>query len=137
MRRRLIFRNTGGVRSGTGLRILIVDDNHDFLAAARDALEQDGLTIIGTASDSAEALRVATAVRPDAILVDVDLGEESGFDLAQRLAAADHTPVILISVYAESELSDLIASSPAVGFVSKAELSGGAVVNLVGATGDG
>jgi CheY-like chemotaxis protein len=137
MRRRLSFRNTGGVRSGTGLRILIVDDNHDFLAAARDALEQDGLTIIGTASDSAEALRVATAVRPDAILVDVDLGEESGFDLAQRLAAADHTPVILISVYAESELSDLIASSPAVGFVSKAELSGGAVVNLVGATGDG
>jgi CheY-like chemotaxis protein len=125
------------VKLEPGLRVLIVDDNRDFLAAARDVLEQDGLTVVGMASNSADALLVAAEVRPDAILVDVDLGEESGFDLAQRIAAADHTPVVLISVYAESELSDLILSSPAVGFVSKAELSGSAVVNLVGGTGNG
>jgi CheY-like chemotaxis protein len=125
------------VRPGIGLRILIVDDNRDFLAAARDALEQDGLTVVGVASNSADALLVAAEVQPDAILVDVDLGEESGFDLAQRLVAADHTPVVLISVYAESELSDLISSSPVAGFVSKAELSGSAVMNLVSGTDDG
>jgi DNA-binding NarL/FixJ family response regulator len=117
-----------------GLRVLIVDDNRDFLAAARDVLEQDGLTVVGLASNSADALLVAAEVQPDAILVDVDLGEESGIDLAQQLAATDHTPVVLISVYAEAELSDLISSSRAVGFVSKAELSGSAVVNLVGGT---
>jgi len=106
------------------LRILIVDDNRHFLAAASNLLEQDGLSVVGTALTSAEALTVATEVRPDAILVDVDLGDESGVDLAQQLTAViDGTPVVLISVYSESELCDLVAASPAVGFLSKADLS--------------
>jgi CheY-like chemotaxis protein len=124
------------VNPETGLRILIVDDNHDFLAAARGVLEQDGLAIVGLASSSAEALQVAGEVQPDAILVDVDLGDESGFDLAHQLVAADHTSVLLISVYAESELSDLISSSAAVGFVAKAELSGRTVMNALGRSGN-
>jgi CheY-like chemotaxis protein len=132
MRRMPIFGDTGCVGADLGLRILIVDDNRHFLAAARDVLEQDGLTVVGTALTSAEALTVAAEVRPDAILVDVDLGEESGFDLAQRLAAANGSPVVLISVYAEAELSDLIAASSAVGFLSKAELSGRNVSDLLG-----
>ena len=119
------------------MRIHIVDDNPDFLTAARELLEQDGLVVVGTASNGGQALRAAAELEPDAILVDVDLGEESGIDLAQQLAAAEGIPTVLISVYAESELSELLAASPAVGFVPKAELSGHRVSNLLGRTDDG
>jgi CheY-like chemotaxis protein len=115
----------------TGLRILIVDDSRHFLDAATGVLEHDGIAVVGVASTSVEAHRLATELRPDGILVDVDLGDESGLDLAQELAAAKAAPVILISAYAESELADLISVSPAIGFVSKHELSASAVANLI------
>jgi len=118
-------------RAAMGLRILLVDDSSHFLKAARDVLERGRLTVAGTASTIVEALRLAELLTPDAILVDVDLGEESGFDLAQRLAAIDSTPVVLISTYAESELAELIAASPAVGFVTKSEFSASAISKLL------
>ena len=68
------------------LRCLIVDDSDTFLRAASVLLEGEGVTVAGVASNSAEALRQARALRPDVILVDVGLGEESGFDLARQLA---------------------------------------------------
>jgi DNA-binding NarL/FixJ family response regulator len=114
------------------LRIVIVDDNRHFLDAARNVLQQEGLDVVGVASTGAEALDVAGQLRPDVVLVDVDLGEESGFDVAQNLEAAVDASVVLISAYPESELADLIAASPAVGFVSKSELSATAVSNLLG-----
>lgn len=117
------------------LRILIVDDSRHFLNAARGVLEQDGMTVVGVASTSAEALQLARELRPDGILVDVDLGDESGLDLARELAAWDAAPVVLISAYPESELADLIAASPAVGFVSKSDLSADAVSSLITAEG--
>jgi CheY-like chemotaxis protein len=113
------------------LRILIVDDSEHFLRAARSALEQDGVSVVGTASASAEALQLTAELQPDVVLVDVDLGEESGFELCDRLAEIDDARVVLISAYPESELADLIALSPAVGFVPKAELSASAVSNLI------
>jgi CheY-like chemotaxis protein len=113
------------------LRILIVDDSPHFLTAARGVLEQDGITVAGVASTSAEAIQLARELRPDGILVDIDLGEESGLDLAREFASSEAGPVILISAYPESELADLIAASPAVGFVSKSELSASAVSSLV------
>jgi DNA-binding NarL/FixJ family response regulator len=113
------------------LRMLIVDDNWHFLNAARNVLRQEGVDVVGIASTIDEALHLAEELRPNVILVDVDLGEESGFDLAQRLAAADAASVVLISAYPEADLSDLIAASPAVGFVSKSELSARAVSNLL------
>jgi CheY-like chemotaxis protein len=119
-------------RAGLALRILLVDDSCHFLKAARDVLERGSFTVVGTASTSAEALRLAEQLTPDAILVDIDLGEESGFDLAQRLAAIDSTPVVLISTYAESELAELIAASPAVGFVTKSEFSASAISVFLG-----
>jgi DNA-binding NarL/FixJ family response regulator len=114
------------------LRMVIVDDSSHFLDAARNLLEQDGIDVVGVASTSADALRLAADLRPDVMLVDVDLGQESGFDLARSLAASDDVRVVLISAYPESELADLIAASPADGFVSKSELSAGAVWNLLG-----
>jgi CheY-like chemotaxis protein len=112
------------------LRCLIVDDNPEFLVAARDLLERQGVAVVGMASTSARALVLAHALRPDVTLVDVDLGEESGFDLASRLARTtglDHGRVVLISAYDETDLADLIAASPAVGFVSKPILSAPAI----------
>ena len=122
------------MRPGPGadsLRILIVDDSRHFLDAARGALEQDGVTVVGVASTSAEAVRLARELRPDGILVDVDLGDESGLDLAREFASSQAAPVVLISAYPEYELADLIAVSPAVGFLSKAELSAKAVSSLL------
>ena len=119
------------------LRYLLVDDNRHFLAAARDLLEREGGTVVGAASTSADALQLAAELRPDVILVDIDLGEENGFDLAQRLTEAGDTPVVLISAYAESEFADLIAASSAVGFVAKSELSARAVSYLLGSGSDG
>jgi DNA-binding NarL/FixJ family response regulator len=113
------------------LRILIIDDSRHFLSAARGALEQDGITVVGVASTSAEALQLARELRPDGVLVDIDLGDESGLDLAREFASSEAAPVVLISAYPESDLADLIAASPAVGFVSKSELSADAVWSLL------
>lgn len=113
------------------MRTVIVDDSRHFRDAACEVLERDGLTIVGCASTSDRALRLAEELRPDVVLVDVDLGKESGFDLVERLGAAVNVQTILISVYPESELTDLIAASSAVGFVAKSDLSARAVLEVL------
>jgi DNA-binding NarL/FixJ family response regulator len=108
------------------LSCLIVDDNAQFLEAATDLLRREGITVVGVASTIAEALQKAGELQPDVYLVDIDLGDESGFDLAERLAAAPSSKpsrVILISTYSEMDFADLITASPAIGFLSKSELS--------------
>jgi CheY-like chemotaxis protein len=74
-------------------------------------------------------MRLTRALRPDVTLVDVELGDEDGFELTQRLndMSAGSSKVILISTHAEEDLAQLIASSPAIGFVSKARLSARAI----------
>ena len=124
------------------MRCVIVDDNPGFVGAARHVLEQDGITVVGVASTSAEALACANDLRPDVMLVDIDLGEENGFELAEQLHRSGlptPPPLILISTHNEDDLADLIASSPALGFVAKVNLSGRAVRDLlagVAATGN-
>jgi CheY-like chemotaxis protein len=117
------------------LRCLLVDDNRAFLEAAGVLLEREGVTVAGVASNIAEALRQARALRPDVILVDVGLGDESGFDLA-RLLTQDgdgrSAPVILISTSAEADYADLIAESPAAGFLPKSELSVRGIGRILG-----
>ncbi|MDX6511395.1 MAG: two-component system, NarL family, invasion response regulator UvrY [Gaiellaceae bacterium] len=111
------------------IQCLLVDDNRDFLEAARTLLEREGLPIAAVASTSADALRKAELVGPDVVLVDVSLGDESGIDLARRLVAdsAQEATVILISTRSEAELTDVIALSPAAGFLSKSDLSADAI----------
>jgi CheY-like chemotaxis protein len=114
--------------------VLIVDDNQVFLEAARALLEREGLHVVGVASTSAEALRRAEELRPQVILVDITLGGESGFDLARRLAGQSPgrgPTVILISTHAEADFADLIAQSPAAGFVPKPDLSADAIRRIV------
>jgi DNA-binding NarL/FixJ family response regulator len=119
------------------LRCLIVDDNPDFLAAARRLLTRDRIEVVGVALQAAEALRLADALQPDVVLVDVYLGAEDGFELAHRFAertAAGRPAVVMISTYGEKDLVDLLAASPAVGFVPKSELSGAAIHAALGST---
>jgi CheY-like chemotaxis protein len=119
---------------GSAVRCLIVDDSASFRRAALTMLERGGITVVGLAANSAEAIRCYTELRPDVTLVDVDLGVESGFDLVEQLYTSGTpkpTPVILISAHAEQDFAELIAASPALGFLSKIGLSPGAIVDLV------
>jgi DNA-binding NarL/FixJ family response regulator len=116
------------------LRCVIVDDSPSFLAAARALLEREGLPVAGTASTSSEALRLVEQARPDVALLDIDLGGESGFDLAAQLATNNGHPrsrAILISTHEEGDFADLIDASPAVGFLSKSQLSANAIYALL------
>jgi two-component system nitrate/nitrite response regulator NarL len=111
-------------------RVLIVDDNAHFLEAARDLLEREGMRVVGVASTSAEAVRLAAELRPDLTLVDVDLGDDCGFALADRLVGST-AAVIMISAYPEEDLGHLVEASSAAGFVSKSDLSRAAISALL------
>jgi DNA-binding NarL/FixJ family response regulator len=114
------------------LRCLIVDDSAHFLESARELLGREGITVVGVSSTSAEALERAQELRPDVALVDIDLGGESGFELARRIAEAPaRVTVILISTRSEDDLAELIETSPALGYVCKAHLSAHAIRHLL------
>jgi two-component system nitrate/nitrite response regulator NarL len=116
------------------LRFLIVDDNAAFLEASRALLERNGLTVVGVASDGAAGCKRAAELTPDVALVDIDLGEESGFDLARQLAdspSSAHVKIILISAHPEDDFAELVAESPAVGFIAKSDLSVRSIAELL------
>jgi DNA-binding NarL/FixJ family response regulator len=115
------------------LRCLIVDDNQSFLNAACMLLSREGLDMAGVATNSAEALRAAETLRPDVVLVDISLGEESGSDLARSIVedGGSDATVILISTHTEADFGDMIANSPAAGFIPKSELSANAIQEIV------
>ena len=111
-------------------RVLIVDDSRSFLEGARVLLEREGVPVVGVASTIAEALSREAELRPEVVLVDITLGAESGFELARRLRENGRDgslKVILVSTYAEADFADLIAESPANGFLPKSELSAEAI----------
>jgi two-component system, NarL family, nitrate/nitrite response regulator NarL len=116
------------------MRCLLVDDNEEFAEIARRVLGPDGLEVAATASSSAEAVLRVAELRPDIVLIDVMLGEENGFDLARRLAGLDgrDPAVIMISSGTEDDYAGLVARSPALGFLSKDELSAEGIRRLIG-----
>jgi DNA-binding NarL/FixJ family response regulator len=113
---------------------VIVDDNALFLEGAVDLLTREGMNVVGVASDSAEAIRLVTELHPDVTLVDIDLGDEDGFELAQQLSdiSAASSKVILVSTHAEEDLAHLIERSPALGFIPKTRLSAQAILDALG-----
>jgi two-component system, NarL family, nitrate/nitrite response regulator NarL len=114
------------------LRCLLVDDSEEFLASASRLLEAQGLEIVGLASSGADAIRLADEFRPDVALVDVQLGEEDGLELARRLmASSPPTRVVLISTHSQEDLGELIAGNPAVGFLAKPSLGAAAIAALL------
>jgi DNA-binding NarL/FixJ family response regulator len=112
------------------LRCLIIDDSPRFLTAARGLLEREGLSVVATALTGDEALQCAAELAPDVTLVDIHLGEQSGFDVVRRLtteAQVAPSTVILISTHSEDDFADLIADSPVAGFLPKTGLSAAAI----------
>ena len=124
MRRTNVIVDAYGVR----VRCVIVDDSPLFLESATDLLEREGLEVVGVASNSAEAIRLVKELRPNVTLVDIDLGDEDGFELARSLGeSSPHSKVILVSTHSEEDLAHLIATSAAIGFVAKTRLSAQAI----------
>jgi len=113
------------------LRLLIVDDNNEFLAAAKDLLTQQGVQVVAVATTGAEAIQLVGDHELDAVLVDVDLGLESGIDVATEIASNTGPPVVLISAYSEAEVADLDIAHSAVGFISKSDLSAQRIVDVL------
>jgi DNA-binding NarL/FixJ family response regulator len=118
--------------SGVPRTVLVVDDNPGFRARARRWLEAEEFTVVAEACDGASALDAVRAHRPAVVLLDVQLPDVSGLDLAEQLAAAPGSPaVVLTSTRDASDFGDRVARSGARGFVPKSELSGDAVAALL------
>jgi DNA-binding NarL/FixJ family response regulator len=116
------------------VRVLVVDDNTGFLDTATRVLRSEGMNVVGTAATSAQALSRTQEMEPDVALVDIDLGPESGLQLARQMAAVTDSGrprIILISTHSAEEFADLIAASPAIGFLPKSTLSARAIEELL------
>jgi DNA-binding NarL/FixJ family response regulator len=112
--------------------VLIVDDHADFRAAARALLEADGYAVIGEAGDGDAAERLTRDLGPSLILLDIGLPGSDGFAVAERLAAMDEPPtVVLISSRERSSYGRRIDAAPVRGFISKRQLSGDALRSVL------
>jgi DNA-binding NarL/FixJ family response regulator len=108
--------------------VLIVDDHPSFRQTARMLLELEGYQVVGEAHDGTTALAVARDLRPDVVLLDVNLPDLDGFAVAERLTTeADAPAVVLVSSRDGRDFGPLVRSSGARGFITKAELSGEAL----------
>ncbi len=115
-------------------RALIVDDHPTFRRTARVLLESEGFECVGEAENGAQALRLAAELRPDFLLLDVQLPDYDGFEVTARLredADGDVPAVILTSSRDGSEFGSLVKTSGALGFIPKGELSGDALRSLL------
>ena len=113
--------------------VLIVDDHPSFRASARALLEAEGFEVVGEAEDGASGLRAARELSPELVLLDVQLPDLNGFEVAAQLTDGGNGPVVvLVSSRDGSDFGSLVESSGARGFIPKAELSGAALVALIG-----
>jgi DNA-binding NarL/FixJ family response regulator len=114
------------------MSVLIVDDHPSFRACARALLQAEGFEIVGEAEDGVSALAAARALRPQVVLLDVQLPDTDGFALAAELTGGEDGPaVVLTSSRDAADFGPLVAESGASGFVPKAELCGARLVALL------
>jgi CheY-like chemotaxis protein len=112
--------------------VLIVDDHPGFRAAARRLLELEGYVVVGEAEDGMSALDRARELRPEVILLDVQLPDIDGFEVAERLSGYDVMPaVVLTSSREASDYGPCLARTPACGFLPKAELSAAGIADIL------
>ncbi len=113
--------------------VLIVDDHPSFRASARKLLEAEGFEVVGEAADGGDAIEQAGRLAPDLVLLDVNLPDTDGFEVASRVTHVASPPaVVLVSSRDGSDYGPRIADSGARGFVAKAELSGASLRELIG-----
>ena len=116
-----------------GETVLIVDDHAPFRALARALLQLEGFEVVGEAADAWSALDAVGRLRPSVVLLDVQLPDLDGFEVARQLAQAGDPPaIVLVSSRDRSAYRRRLAESPARGFIPKSDLSGAAVAALVG-----
>ncbi len=114
------------------MSVLIVDDHPSFRASARRLLEAEGFNVVGEAADGHDAITAALELKPDLILLDVQLPDLDGFEVAGRLAALGvPSAVVLTSSRNAAEYGPIIAETPMRGFIPKAELSGAVLTDLL------
>jgi DNA-binding NarL/FixJ family response regulator len=112
--------------------VLIVDDHEGFRESARALLEAEGFAVVGDAADGAGAIAEVARLRPEVVLLDVQLPDVDGFAVAGRLAAgADPPRVVLISSREAAAYGPRLGTAPVCGFLAKRELSGAALAALV------
>jgi DNA-binding NarL/FixJ family response regulator len=112
--------------------VLIVDDHDDFRESASALLEAEGFSVVGGAADGATALTAVDRLRPDVVLLDVQLPDLDGIAVAERLAEASDPPrVVLISSRDPAAYGPRLQAAPALGFLGKREFSGAALAALV------
>ena len=109
--------------------VLIVDDHPSFRASARLLLECEGFDVIGEAPDGQSALRAVEALRPEVVLLDVQLPDIDGSEVAARLASNGDGPKVILC--SSRDLDDIGALSGVRGFIPKSELSGAALEALL------
>ena len=116
-----------------GPTVLIVDDNAAFRASARALLQAEGFEVVGEAADGAEAVQAATSLRPEIVLLDIQLPDLDGLAVAEQLAAVPDGPaVVLISSRDAAAYGPRLQATPARGFIPKSGLSGEALAALIG-----
>src|SRR5450432_2046061 len=115
------------------MTVLIVDDHPSFRANARLLLEAEGYEVLGEAADGATALAAAAELSPELVLLDVQLPDMDGFEVARRLTDGGGGPaVVLVSSRDGSDYGTLVAESGARGFIAKGDLCGAALTALLG-----
>lgn len=112
--------------------MLIVDDHKAFRESASALLQAEGFDVVGVAPDGASVPGAVERLRPELVLLDVQLADVDGFTVAERLAASTNPPrVVLISSREASSYGSRLSTVPAVGFLAKRELSGASLAALL------
>jgi DNA-binding NarL/FixJ family response regulator len=106
-----------------GRTVLIVDDHAAFRSAARAILQAAGFDVVGEAADGAAAIAAVAELRPDIVLLDIQLPDADGFEVARRLPA-DGPVIVLTSSRSASSFRRRLAANPAWSFIPKSDLSG-------------
>lgn len=113
-------------------RVLIVDDHSNFRKLARAVLERDGYNVVGEAVDGSTALAAVAAIHPDVVLLDVQLPDANGFDIARSLRAGADAPIVVMTSTRDlADYGNRLAASGANGFIPKSRLSGRTLAELV------